>query len=274
MMRVFILITVLIFSVTSALADEPTSRPAGEPTSQPASQPNDVAPAVMQLLKDMEAAGGRYKTIQSDVTMEIIDRLTGDSEKRTGWIAYRKGVDEKNPGGFRVHFATLKQGDGPTIEDNLDYAFDGQYLTVAKHRIKNMTRYQVAAEGEKAEPMKLGQGPFPLPFGQNAEEVVSHFEVTSRPREEADPKDTTYLKFIPRKDQREEINFRQMEMWVNPKTALPVKITSRDKDKKNTLVIFENLVPNAELDPRKTFTMDRPAGWDYKVERWENESPE
>ena len=62
----------------------------------------------------------------------------------------------------------------------MDWAFDGQFLTEVKHRIKQQTRYQLAAEGQKIEPMRLGKGPFPLPFGQKVEEVVKYFDVTSR----------------------------------------------------------------------------------------------
>ena len=66
---------------------------------------------------------------------------------------------------LRIAFETLRQGAGRKIRAKVDYAFDGQWFTVAKHRIRQMTRYQVAVKGEHVEPMRLGKGPFPLPFG-------------------------------------------------------------------------------------------------------------
>ena len=218
----------------------------------------------MKILKDLEAAGEKYATIRGDVTMEIVDRLTGDSEKRTGWLAYQKAT-AKTPTTFRIHFDTLKQGAGQPVKYKVDYAFDGEWMTVANHRIKDMTRYQVKPKGEAVEPMRLGKGPFPLPFGQKTDDMVEHFNIKTRPVGAGEPGGTTYLKLTPRREHYKAINFKRLEMWIDPKTHLPVKLVSLDKKKRTTTVTFKKVQTNAKLDAVKMFHMPRPAGWAYSV---------
>jgi outer membrane lipoprotein-sorting protein len=221
------------------------------------------SPAAMEALKAMEAAGEKYKTIRAGIDYNVDMAQTGDQERRTGYVAY-KAAGQKEPAKFRISFDTLRLGEGAVTKDQLDYVFDGQWLTVAKHRIKQMTRYQVAAPGEKVEPMRLGKGPFPVPFGQKADDVLTHFEVTTRDARKSDPPKTTYLKMLPRRERQQELSSKQVEMWVDVSTGLPAKIVSLDKNENITTVVFTDIKTGADVDP-KLFTAERPAGWEYVV---------
>lgn len=228
-----------------------------------------VSPEVMDILSKMEEAGKKYRTIRADVKIEVIDRLTGDSERRTGWVAYYAPEGNKTAR-WRAHFDTLKLGAGPVMKKKLDYAFDGHFLTIAKHDIKDMRRIQVVPEGEQAEPMRLGEGPFPLPFGQKADVVVEHFRIETRPAAPGEPKHLRYLKLIPRRDQWREMDIVRLEMWIDQRTYLPVRVVSRGKDKKTTEIRFNEVRTNIEMDP-KLFHMPRPAGWSYQVKPLEKQ---
>lgn len=261
-----------IISVAPVRAQEPATVPASQPTTTAqATTAPAVDPAAMSILKRLETAGDAHKTIRANVTMELVDRLTGDSESRTGWIAYQKAT-EKTTTLVRVHFDTLKQGDGPILKNKLDHAFDGHFWTVAKHSIKDMVRYQVVAVGQKAKPMRLGEGPLPLPFGQKAQDVLRFYTATTRPPREGEPKGTVYLNLKVRREHYRKMNFTRVEMWLDPKTYLPVSIACRDKDKKTTRVHFTKLETNAAID-MKVFHMPRPAGWTYKVEPLHTDGP-
>jgi outer membrane lipoprotein-sorting protein len=256
----------------------PTTRPApGAPTTA-ASPPTTTtspttatAPAVdpeaMRILRELEQAGEKHEGLRARVTYEVIDRLTGDSETREGRVFFLRGSDRR-PTKFRISFRTLQQAGGPKILARVDYAFDGHWLTVAKHRIKQMTRYQVVTEGERAQPLKLGKGPFPVPFGQKADDVLEYFHVSTRPLREGEPENTDYLKLVTRESRSEEVNFNRLEMWVDRKTHLPVKLVSRDKSERMTAVTFENIETGVELS-EETFRLPRRLGWQYRVERLE-----
>lgn len=242
-----------------------TTAPATKPA--PATGPA-VDPAAWKVLTDLEQAGRLNRT--ADVTYTVFDPDLEDTETRTGWVALRKGRAGKSDC-FRIHFATLKQNDGPAIRDKVDYAFDGQWLTVAKHRIKHMTRYQVAAKGQDTQVFRLGKGPFPLPFGQPAARMIEHFQAVTRPAVEADPPETVYLKLTTRSKFRKETNFRTLEMWVHAAGNLPVKLVATAADQKVTTVVFANIKTPAKL-PDETFLLPRKLGWQLVVKSFKGEA--
>ncbi len=240
------------------------TRPVSAPTTAPTTRPM-ADPAATKILNDLETAGEKYKTIKANIVFREVDRMLGESKQHTGWVAYQKSQG-KSPTMFRITFETLKLGNGPVGKSKVDYAFDGKFFTVAKHGIKDMMRKQIAAEGEDIQPLKLGTGPFPIPFGQKAADVLERFEVTTRPATKTDPKNTRYLKLVPRRKYRKEISFKRAEMWIDAKTQLPVKLVSRDKKKMITTVTFNKLQTNVKIDAEKMFHIPRPAGWTYKIE--------
>jgi outer membrane lipoprotein-sorting protein len=261
------LVSGVLAAAACAMAQTTASAPApAATTSATASAPTTTsapAKAVMDALNAMEAAGERYKTIRATIDYNVDMAQTGDQERRGGYVAY-KAADGNEPARFRISFDTLRLGEGALTKDQLDYIFDGQWLTVAKHRIKQMTRYQVAAAGEKVEPMRLGKGPFPVPFGQKADDVLAHFEVTTRDARKSDPPGTTYLKLLPRTGRQAELSAKQVEMWVDVSSGLPAKIISLDKSENLTTVVFSDIKTGAQVDA-SLFAVQRPAGWEYVV---------
>ncbi len=255
-----------------------------QPAQEPPQGPRPVAaakddaphekpsPEAMKLLDRLEKAGREHKTVEATIDYLVEDMLTGDREQRTGWVAFRKGQKD-DPDNFRVCFQTLKLGEGGSAKVQVDYAFDGQVLTVAKHRIKQMTRYSVAAPGEKVEAMKLGRGPFPLPFGQTVEDMLAFFKAETRPAGKSpaaeEPQDADYLLLTTRLDKRKQTNMDKAEMWIDRKTGLPVRIVSREnKTKKVTTLNFGEIKTNRELSA-ETFLLPKPPGWNLTVEKFE-----
>jgi len=229
-------------------------------TTAPAKPQAATDPAVVKILRDLEKAGQKYGTIRADIDYNVRMRTLGDSEDRTGWVAYRKS-DEKTPAHFRVTFETLKQGAGKKLRDVVDYAFDGQWLTVAKHRIKTMTLYQLAAEGQRIEPLRIGKGPFPLPFGQKADDVLKYFTATRRRSFGTDPKNSTGIRLTVRPERAKEMSVQRLDMWIDRTTHLPVKLKSRDKSRNDTTVTFKNIQTNKAV-PASVFRIPRKLGWE------------
>jgi len=229
-------------------------------TSAPAATAPAVGAAELRILQDLEAAGEKYRTIRADIDYRVDIRTLGDSEERTGWVAYDKG-DAKAPTRFRVTFDTLRQGAGKKIASQVDYVFDGEWLHVAKHKIKNLTLYQLAAKGQQIEPLRIGRGPFPLPFGQKADDVVKHFTVATREPLSTDPKDTIYLRLIARPEHARDLPMERIELWIDRATHLPVQIRSREKSKNVTTVVFKDTKTNAAV-AADVFDVPRRIGWE------------
>ncbi len=239
-------------------ASRPTTVATRPTTSQPATSPA-ISPEAMKILQELEAAGKKHATVRCEVDYRVDSRLTGDTELRTGYVAYRK-ESKKTPSKFRIHFETLKLGESKRTKNRVDYAFDGQWLSVAKHEIRQLTRYQVAAPGERVQPLRLGKGPFPLPFGQKVADVIEFFDVKTRKPAKTDPPNTDYLKLTTKPMMRKKTGFRYMEMWVDCKTRLPAKLITRDKSRNKTTVTFSKVQAGIKIDD-KEFIMPRKRGW-------------
>jgi len=222
--------------------------------------PPDEVVDVETILAALEDAGQKVPALTADIEYGVDQRQTGDTEHRTGRIKYRRGDDDR-PTGFYVGFDTLKLGDGPVLKDKVEYAFDGRWLTVAKERIKQMIRYEVAAEGVSADVFTLGKGPFPVPFGQEAAAMKDAFEMRTRPLREAEPEGTWYVHLTPKAEQ-EGPAFTRMEMWIDRQRHLPVRIVSEDKNRNVTTVVFSDIRTDVELGERD-FHLPRRLGWDY-----------
>ncbi len=224
---------------------------------------------VRAILNRLERSGKTYESLKADLVYTVVSPLTGDTRTRTGWVAFHNPTAEatgSSSARFRISFKTLKLGNKPATDNRIDYLFDGNWLTIAKHTIKSMTRIQVAAKGEKIDALKIGEGPFPVPFGQKADNVIKMFETITRNTKKGDPENTDYLKLVPRREHKEEINFVRLEMWIDRENNLPVRIHSRDHNKNTTLVTFNNIKTDAEIKSA-VFTMKKPPGWDLTIER-------
>ncbi len=234
-----------------------------------------VDPRAKAILDALEKAGEKYTTTLADVVFTVEDRAVGDAEERVGSVIYAKSSAD-TPARFRISFLTLKQGDldaivKPTFKPlniKVDYAFDGMWLTKADHKLKQLDRYQVAAKGEKVEPLRIGKGPFPLPFGQKADDVLKYFNVTTRETNDKDIANTDYLKFTTLPERQKEINFSSLEMWVDRSTGLPVKAITQERKKGELVKVstaeFKNVQTNKPVDD-KVFEIPREIGWQVNV---------
>jgi len=261
----------LVFAVSCA-AQTPTTQPAPTATQPATTTAPAVDPAVRKILDAMEAAGKTTKTIRADLTYKSHNRSLGDSQFKTGWVAYQGKqtikIGDKTitvPPMFRVHFDTSKLGVGKTVSRKDDYAYDGKNLTVVKAKNKTITRFQLPPGNKGADAMQLGKGPMPLPFGQKTADMIKYFVCTTRPRKATDVKDTVYLSLVPRKAHAKQLNTVSIYMWVSTKTHLPVKIVSRMKTKDDITTTFRKTVINKAIK-KNLFTIPKPFGWKLIVQ--------
>jgi hypothetical protein len=229
----------------------------------------ELDPAVLLMLRKLEAAGKKTASISAELDFFVDMPQVGDTERRTGTVCFQNATDS-TPAKFLIHFDTIAAGKAKPSKEIVDYAFDGEWFTARKEKIKQMQKWQIAPPGESVNPLQLGKGPFPIPFGQKAEDVVKYFEPTLvKPNEKADPPNTYHLKLVTRKQHKQDFTVRWLEMWADADTDLPVKIVSEDKSDNVTTVKF--IKPHAEAFAKDKFQLPIPplAGeWEYKVYKY------
>ena len=146
---------------------------------------------------------------------------------------------------------------------------NGVWFTIRRVNTKQYHKYQLPPE-KRLGALDLGKGPFPVPFGQKADAVLKHFDVTTRPPVKTDPANTDYLKLVPRRTKERKLDVEWMEVWVERERSLPVKIVGEDSSKNHKTVQFSNIATPKSL-PKETFDLPRPPrDWDYQVRPWED----
>ncbi len=257
----------ILLSVCAAQTTKTTkTAAASKPTATTKPAPT-VDEDTREILERMEDAGKEFKTLEAKITYKQTNTTLGDSELRTGWVAYQAATTAKSGGKtvkvspmFRVHFETIRMGRGKTVKSPVDYAYDGKNLTVSRARTKTVTRFQLPPGAQGANMLQLGKGPMPLPFGQKASDMIKFFVCTKRPTRKTDPKDTVYLSLVPREKHAKNLSTQYIHMWVSKATWAPVKIVTRDKSKNVITSSFSKPLVNSVLK-RSLFTIPKPLAW-------------
>jgi hypothetical protein len=167
------------------------------------------------------------------VRYEVIDDLLGRSETRTGRLIYRTREGERR---FAILFDQLTvrnqgQAGGRREERRQHYVFDGQWLAEIDHGAKQFIKHQVVAPGRTLDPLKLGEGPFPLPVGQPRAEVLARFDVTATAAPTEGPLASLVethrlqgLRLVPRSGTGEAREYARVDLFYDLDTLLPVGI--------------------------------------------------
>jgi hypothetical protein len=284
MVRMLVLAwTVAAFNPVGAA---PPERPAGAPS--PAKQlAEGEAPAeatsAADLLKALETSGEGMTTLSADIRYDRRFVLQGDRHVRDGTLYFK--VNPGEAGGeigsrgrtFAIHFDELYVGDRKE-NDPQTWIFDGRWLTEVRPAIKRLTRREVVREGERFDPLRIGEGPMPIPIGQKAADILSRYAADLLAQNDgagedakaylADLKEETWqLLLTPRMDRPDKDEFREIRLWYSKSTLLPRLARTINRAGDESYVALINLKRNETL-PEEAFIVPEAgdAGWEVQVE--------
>lgn len=183
------------------------------------------------ILDALNVRGKDLKDFTSDVAIHTADNRTGEDTAQIGKVTFQnKGEGDSR---IRVSFDTKKidNGDGRAVtqKQKLDYVLDQGWLTDRDYQKKLEVRRQVLKPGQKMNLLKLGEGPFPLPIGQDKAEVKKQFETTKQPAAKDDPAGTVHVRLVPAKGSQFEKRFKQIDVFVDTKSHMPARIDTVEK---------------------------------------------
>ncbi|MSR44219.1 MAG: hypothetical protein EXS15_02530 [Phycisphaerales bacterium] len=165
---------------------DPASRPVPmpdplpqNPTMVPLPDPSRTrAPVddVDEILDGMEAQGRTMRDFSASATMEKLEALTEEREIRKGRVVV---VGPSGAGRtIAIVFDETIDSTGRGSTDSRRFIFSDGWLTEFDVVRKQAIRRQLAREGEAFDPLRVGDGPFPVPLGQPKKDVLREFAVT------------------------------------------------------------------------------------------------
>lgn len=236
--------------------------------------------AAMNVLDRLEAADKDLKSLSATIqyVRQFPEIQGGGSHTWRGELKFQNevaagkdGKEGKPTRRFAVDFRETIV-DGKKRDERQTYVFDGQWLLTENWAEKQFSRYELVRDGEGQDPMKLGEGPLPLPIGQKKADMVERFVVSvpgvlegiGEGEEFADLRrlleKTTQIKLTPREGTREAKDFREIRVWYRSGDWLPIFAQSVNTDETKAEVLLVGLARNVEVGA-KDFSTKPQEGW-------------
>ncbi len=253
--------------------------PATEVSTPPTTNTSAEIATADDLLRALETAGQDTRILTATIRYVKTFSIQGDTQRRDGHLVFasKPGIEGHPPTRrFGITFDRYEVG-GRVEDRDIDYLeqyiFDGEWLAEIRPLEKQFVRRQVVPPGQKWDPLRLGEGPFPIPIQQRREEILSRFTVELLDGQEGVIERRLLgvagkcyqLKLIPRPDTGES-DLREIRVWYQKDTLLPRMAKTTTKADDTSLVLLKDLKLNDEAEVSETeLSTELPAdrtGWD------------
>jgi len=254
---------------------------------QPAEAPKPGEPLKFDsadaLLTALETADKGMKSLSADLLYDRYFELEGDRQTRKGTLLFRNSVeadraapdDKPLPRAFAIRFEWMQAGERLEKRPNW-YVFDGQWLLETWPDEKRFKRRQLVAPGETYDPLKIGEGPLPIPIGQKKDDILARY--TAELLDAADGVNDDMqkqlvangwqLKLVPKKAESDE--FREVRLWYRPDAGgrlLPRMARTVVRSGDISTVVLTSVKLDVDI-PQGVLDTKPPQGFDGEVEEF------
>mgnify|MGYP002783613085 CR=1 FL=1 len=138
------------------------------------------------LLTALETADANLSLLTAQIRYTRDFAIAGDTQIRKGSLWFvdssRKG-EQARQRSFAIRFDSLIVGQREEKREQF-YTFDGEWLVEKFPGEKRMIKRQVVRPGEKFDPLKIGEGPLPIPIGQKRADILARYDATLLPADD------------------------------------------------------------------------------------------
>ena len=280
----------------------PSVAPAGAPPIESPAAPAVAVPAsplpapvltADELLAKLETADKDLRTLTANIqyVKAFPEAQGGDTHTRRGEMSFANldpGLATGRPRRmFAVTFNELIIGETRRMESR-GFVFDGSWLVERDETAKQFFKRRVVAPGSTADPMRIGEGPLPLPIGQRRADIVGRFEAVTVSPLDAVPEglrfaklralltDTHQLKLTPRPKSTQARDYTEIRLWYRIGDLLPVFAQSITPDGSKHEIFLLNTKKNEKLNDAVFSTAEpsRQDGWAVDVTEFRAETGE
>ncbi len=265
------LIVLMLFGCQGA---PPVAPPSVEPTAHPVAI---TTPAIVtdidveKVLDQLEEQGRTLKDFTASATMEKFEALTDDREIRRGRV-----VVVGPSGGQReiaIIFDETIDSTGRGSTDSRRFIFAKGWLSEFDVERKQLIRRQLAREGETFDPLRVGEGAFPVPLGQPKADVLREFTVTIGEIPTApffkslQSSDLIALRLVPRAGTEMARDTAAIVMVFEKTTVAPkaVEVQAVNGDRTRVLLREGKLNAGLEAESRALLVAPSTDGWKIDV---------
>lgn len=265
------------------IQESTTEQPAAKPQADAVVEPDDAGgqelPKHLDALLDrLEASAEDLVGFTAKITYHKYDDLLDRREIRSGELLYRVDA-ESGDRSFALLFDRLVINRRQS-EHLQHFIFDGRWLAEIDHESnpKQFIKRELVAPGRTLDPLKLGEGPIPLPIGQAKQDVLDRYVVSEvvlpaegmLARLEADQVDG--IRLVPRPGTREADEFNHIDLFYDKVTSLPIGIDVLELNDDRKTVLLREVLHNPEFTSQMLSKLDITVPdrreWRVVIESW------
>jgi hypothetical protein len=245
----------------------PHDVPAGAPKPQ-------IPAAINDLLDRLEKSAADLRSFTGNIQYEKEDPLLGRKELRAGNLIYHHDPESREKS-FAILFEKAIIN-GRQSGEAKHYIFNGRWLAEVDHNNRQFIKREIVPPGKQLDPLKLGEGPFPLPIGQPKADVLARFDVTvaSMPSEGLLKilQNVDGVSLAPKPGTREAKDFTKVDLYYDRETLLPVGIRTTEVNGDRKTVRLLDVKRNPKLTADQLAKLDikepDPRTWRIDVRPW------
>lgn len=222
-------------------------------------------PEVDKILSRLEDAD--IRDVRARLEWSIRYTIEDSVETKLGEILYKQLQPVAK---FKVRFDTAFRDERRNKIDEV-HMFDGRWYVELRSDTRTVTRRELRRPDEVGNPYRLGEGLFPIPFGQKKADILSEFDVTLAPPVDADPPHSDHLLLTPRPGTRTAERYSRIEFWVDRnRRGLPVRVRAvrndgNERPNEILTISFTDIDVNAGF-AASILEIEKPAGYREEVE--------
>jgi outer membrane lipoprotein-sorting protein len=217
--------------------------------------------SVDQILDRVDAQSSALENYSARMRLDSRDALSDETERRFGQIYFEVKPPKRRAA---VVFQQTIDPSGRGRNRLEHYVYSDGVLSDYDHEAKRLTRRELVRPGESRDPLRLGDGPVPIPFGQRKDDIVKAFQVTPGPAPPSelvkDPTTVAGLHLVPRPGTllAERGRMSSIDLWLDRATASPVAVVIHESDGDRVSAKFSSPSINAGLDDESRRWLDAP----------------
>ncbi len=221
---------------------------------------------VPKVLDALQKAGADLKNFGAKVDMADNDPVTGEKTVRKGDVWYQRRAGDNDR--MRVELPVVVRDKKIYRDEKIEYKLEDGWLWDRTYKNKTEVKRQVLKPGEKINVLKLGEGPLPLPIGQDPAEVQKQFTVTKVASVKEDPAATVHVKLVPTEtNQQFKGKFKSIDVFVDEKSGFPSRIDTVDPSGAKKSTTLTDLKVNDPAMSDKVFDLPEIKDWNQTTEQ-------
>ena len=204
------------------------------------------------MLSALEKAGDNIRSLRANVIYDRVDAVSENRERRTGQIVLTQDSQQLKSRTLAIMFDQFIDASGHASPQTQRFVFHGGWLFEFDDARHQLIARELVPPGEQLDPLRIGEGPVPIPIGQKKDEVLRRFEVQLAPL----PEQPLLKRLVniqglvmrPKLNAGVDPELAEIDVWYDLGTLMPVAVAATTKGGDQKILLLTKLELNKELD--------------------------